>query len=130
MSLSGFENVTKLSKIVRENKNKIITLIIDILYVRIGKRNAVTSNVMIDKIRTELNISIAPAQFRAVMHHIRTQNIMKLILSGSKGYWRAKTKQEIMDCIQSLKEREEQIRELRLAIQNQYQNRLKEKKIQ
>ena len=128
MRITGFENIGNINKKAKNNYNKIIAIIIDVLYVRIGKQNAITSGKIIEKIHSELGISISPPVFRHIMHHIRTQDIMKLILSGGKGYWRAKTKKEIEDYIKSLKEREEQIFQLRTAIQNQYVNRIKEKK--
>jgi len=128
MNVTGFEEIGNLSPEINENRNKIIAIIVDNLYLRVGKKKAITSTKLRIKIKSVLGIAVTSPQLRILIRHIRMSGILKLILAGGKGYWRAQTEAEIRKYLESLKERETQIRDLRNAIKNQLIERKREKK--
>ena len=128
MNVTGFEEIGNLSAEINANRQQIIAVIVDNLYLHVGKEKAITSGTLRSKIKAVLGIAVSSPQLRSLMRHIRMSGILKLILAGGKGYWRAKTEDEISKYLESLKERETQIRDLRNAIKNQLIERKKEKK--
>jgi len=128
MNVAGFEEIGNLSPEINENRQQIIAVIVDNLYLCVGKKKAITSIKLRTKIKSVLGIIVTSPQLRILIRHIRMSGILKLVLAGGKGYWRAKTEDEIRKYLESLKERETQIRDLRNAIKNQLIERKKEKK--
>jgi len=128
MNVTGFEEISNISPEIKANRNKIIAIIVDNLYLRVGKKKAITSAKLRIKIKSVLGIAVTSPQLRTLIRHIRMSGILKLILAGGNGYWRAKSESEIREYIESLRERETQIRDLRNVIKNQLTERKREKK--
>ena len=127
MNVTGFEEIGNLSLEIKNNRQRIIAILIDNLYPCVGKKKAITSSKLRLKIKAELGIMVSSPQLRSLVRHIRISGILKLVLAGGKGYWRAQTETEIKEYLDSLEERETQIRDLRNAIKNQFLERKKEK---
>ena len=82
-----------------------------------GKRNAVTNNYIIGRLRQSYKVD-AP-RLRKIINHIRTNDLLPGLIATSEGYYLATSEQELMDYEDSLRGREEAIKAVRLSIARQ-----------
>jgi hypothetical protein len=83
-----------------------------------GKRNAVTNNYIIGRLKAH-GYRIDAPRLRKVINHIRTNDLLPGLVATSEGYYLATSEQELMDYEDSLRGREEAIKAVRLAIARQ-----------
>lgn len=83
-----------------------------------GKRNAVTNNYIIGRLK-EQGYRIDAPRLRKVINHIRTNDLIPGLIATSEGYYLATSEKELMDYEDSLRGREEAIKAVRLAIARQ-----------
>lgn len=83
-----------------------------------GKRNAVTNGYIIGRLKQQ-GYRIDAPRLRKVINHIRTNDLIPGLIATSEGYFLAENEQELMDYEDSLREREEAIKAVRLAIARQ-----------
>ena len=93
-------------------------MIIKGLKVRIGKENSIT-NKTICKALKDLRHEITEPRLRKIIHSIRANNIIPLLLSTSKGYFVARDSKEVDDWIKSMEQRINSQKQVLNAIKKQ-----------
>lgn len=93
-------------------------MIIKGLKVRIGKENSIT-NKKICKALKDLRHEITEPRLRKIIHSIRANNIIPLLLSTSKGYFVARDSKEVDDWIKSMEQRINSQKQVLNAIKKQ-----------
>jgi hypothetical protein len=94
--LKGFE---KLTEELTEQELKIVPEIVRGIGSRTGKKNAVCSKIICDK------MGIIPVRLRKIIHFIRVNNLVSGLCSNSKGYYIAANLKELENNNISLKQR-------------------------
>ena len=94
--LKGFE---KLTNELTDDELKKVPRIVSGLSKRIGKDNAVTSQIICDK------MELIGVRLRKIIHFIRVNNLLSGLCSNSKGYYVAKNIKELEDNNKSLQQR-------------------------
>ena len=93
-------------------------MIIKGLKVSIGKENSIT-NKKICKALKDLRHEITEPRLRKIIHSIRANNIIPLLLSTSKGYFVARDSKEVDDWIKSMEQRINSQKQVLNAIKKQ-----------
>ena len=88
-----------------------------------GKENAITNKAICEAL-TEKNYEITGVRLRKLIHHIRANDIIPLLLATSKGYYISTDNTEIENYIQSLKERVNSISFIKNCLQKQYSEKV------
>jgi hypothetical protein len=78
-----------------------------------GKEFIVTGEQIREGINKNLNMNFDMIRIRKMIQFIRTNDLVAGLIATSKGYYVAKTAEEIEDWIESLKSRENAIRKIR-----------------
>ena len=100
----------------------LLPIIIQGLKTKIGKDKAVT-NKHICKALKNFGHKLTDSRLRKIIHHIRANDLVPLLIATSKGYYVSNNDEEIQDYIKSLQERANSI----LFIKNCLQKQLSEK---
>ena len=108
--LKGFE---KLTNELTDDELKKVPRIVSGLSKRIGKDNAVTSQIICDK------MELIGVRLRKIIHFIRVNNLLFGLCSNSKGYYVAKNIKELEDNNKSLQQRIASQIEILNALENQ-----------
>ena len=87
---------------------------------KIGKENAVTNSAICKSLK-EKGYKITDTRLRKIVHYIRTQNLVPLLIATSKGYYIATHKDEVEAYILSLSERINSISSVKSALIKQLQ---------
>ena len=112
--INGFEKETR--PLNKEEKEEYLPVIVNILYKKLGKQNAIT-NKQIKSILIKIGLHKAcSARIRKVINHIRLNKIIPNLLSNSKGYYVSICPIEIKLYKESLLQRAEAIK----AVANTY----------
>ena len=94
--LKGFE---KLTDELTDDELKKVPTIVSGIGTRIGKENAVTSQVICEK------MELIGVRLRKIIHFIRINNLISGLCSNYKGYYIAKNMKELEDNNKSLQQR-------------------------
>lgn len=114
--LKGFETQTEpLNEY--EEKELLPVVILGLTYKQ-GKKHAVTNSHICKRLRNQ-GYKIDSARLRKIINHIRVNNLVIGLMATSNGYYIAESKNELSDYIDSLKGRENAIKAVRIAIENQ-----------
>lgn len=84
-----------------------------------GKRNIVTGEQIRIGIKNNLQIDFNESRIRKMIQYIRLNNIVMGLVATSKGYYVAESVDEIQQWVDSLKSRENAIREIREIAERQ-----------
>ena len=114
--IKGFSEQT--SPMTEYETKVLLPVILQGLKDKQGKRNAVTNTYIVGRLK-KAGFSINDARLRKVINHIRTNDLLPGLIATSEGYFLAQSAQELMDYEDSLRGREEAIREVRMAIARQ-----------
>lgn len=114
--LQGFEQQT--GKLTDYEKNTLLPIMVKCLGRKVGKENAVTNAYMCDKMN-ENGYEIGEARVRKIINHIRTNGLVPCLMASSFGYYVTNNAEELRAYIASLKGREEAIRAVREAVEEQ-----------
>jgi hypothetical protein len=114
--IKGFSEQT--SPMTEYETTVLLPVILQGLKDKQGKRNAVTNTYIVGRLK-KAGFSINDARLRKVINHIRTNDLLPGLIATSEGYFLAQSAQELMDYEDSLRGREEAIREVRMAIARQ-----------
>ena len=87
---------------------------------KIGKENAITNKSIIAGFKS-IGINLNESRVRKIINHIRVHNLVSNLMATSAGYYISNDAAEIKSFIDSLIGRERAIRQVREAIQQQYQ---------
>lgn len=113
--IKGFSNET--SPLNDYELRVLLPVIVQGLKNKQGKRNAVTNTYIIGRLKPAYKIDAA--RLRKIINHIRTNDLLPGLIATSDGYFLASDEQELMDYEDSIREREEAIKAVRLAIARQ-----------
>lgn len=84
-----------------------------------GKRNIATGEQIRNGIRNHLQIDFAESRIRKMIQYIRLNNLVLGLVATSRGYYVAESIDEIQQWVDSLKSRENAIREIREKAERQ-----------
>lgn len=84
---------------------------------RVGSKNAISNPSLQKELRNEGFKTMSDSTIRSIVHHIRVNNTVKNLIANSRGYYVTRSKNEMNEYVQSLKDREASIKNLRLAIE-------------
>ena len=116
--IKGFEEQTCE---LNDDEKKLIPMFIAGLQNKIGKELAISNKKIREKLKIH-NISVSDARVRKIVNHIRINNLVSLLCSNSKGYYVAKSTEEIKDYLKGLKSRIDSQQHVYNSINKQYQN--------
>lgn len=94
----------------------------------IGESKAVKNCQMCEALE-EKGYKVSEARIRKLINHIRVNGLVDCLVATSKGYFVAESISEVKSHISSLKGREEAIRAVRLALENQLEDMRNEPKV-
>lgn len=117
--IKGFEKET--AELNDYERNHLLPLVVEKLSTAIGKSNAVKSGTLVYEIKLKGSKNDS-ARIRKVVHEIRAKGLIKNLMATSNGYYIATSKKDIEVYIQSLRQREDSIREIRTALIKQSQD--------
>lgn len=118
--LTGFENETH--DLTDYELQQVLPAIRSGLLVREGANRAVTNKTIVAGLERKLGIKTNEARVRKVINYIRNKNMIPRLIASSKGYYIASSRQEVIDYIESLKGRENAIKQVRVAMEEQLQS--------
>lgn len=84
---------------------------------KVGSKNAISNPALISELQSEGFTGLHQSVIRTAVHNIRVKNLVKNLVANNKGYYVTRSKAEMAEYVQSLKERETTIRRLRIAIE-------------
>ncbi len=87
------------------------------LKTKTGRKSAATNKYIVRTLKGSYKIT--EARVRKIINHIRTNDLVPGLIATSGGYFIAQTETELLDYEESLKGREDAIREVRLSIARQ-----------
>ena len=114
--LHGFENETR--PLNGYEKNTLLPIIVRGLSNRTGAANAVSNGHICISLRNK-GYKVTEVRIRKIINHIRTHSLVTCLIASGKGYYRAESRQEVVDYIESLKGRENAIKAVRMALEKQ-----------
>lgn len=95
----------------------LLPLLIRGLRTKIGHEKAVTNKHIVAALKGTCKLS--EARVRKIINHIRTNDLVPGLIATSEGYFIATTEAELLEYEESLKGREDAIKEVRLSIARQ-----------
>jgi hypothetical protein len=113
--LKGFDNETQ--PLTDYETGVLLPLLVRGLQTKIGHNSAVTNKHIVATLKPAYKIS--DARVRKIINHIRTNDLIPGLIATSEGYFIAETEEELLEYEQSLKGREDAIREVRISIARQ-----------
>lgn len=118
--IKGFEKETQR---LSPEEELLVQPIIEILKNCVGKTRSIKNFEIAEKIVSSGIVEKLPgARIRKIIHHIRVNKKMNGILATSNGYYISINRAEIHDYIESLKQREQAIKDVRDIMADYYQN--------
>jgi len=108
--IRGFEEQTE--ALSEYELDTLLPVIVNGLKVKIGAENAVINKSIVSGMRAKKFI-ISEARVRKIINYIRTHNLIPCLIATSKGYYVTNDKDELSCYIQTLKSREDAIRQVR-----------------
>ena len=114
--IEGFTKQTE--KLSDYEKEVLLPVMVKCLERKVGKENAVT-NAYICVRMNEKGYEIGEARVRKIINHIRTKSLVPRLMASSCGYYVTNDENELKSYIASLKGREDAIRAMRNAVEEQ-----------
>lgn len=113
--IKGFDNETQ--PLTDYETGVLLPLLVRGLQTKIGHNSAVTNKHIVTSLKPTYKIS--DARVRKIINHIRTNDLVPGLIATSEGYFIAETEEELLEYEESLKGREDAIRQVRLSIARQ-----------
>lgn len=82
-----------------EKELKIVPFIVSKLSLNVGRKKAVTNNLICKKLSSN-GIKVSGPRFRKIIQHIRLHGLIPCLVATSKGYYVAETKQDCLEHIE------------------------------
>lgn len=114
--LYGFENETK--PLSGYEQDTLLPIIVMGLMNKVGAASAVSNSHICKSLRSQ-GYKVTEVRVRKIINHIRTHGLVTCLIASGKGYYRAESRQEVVDYIESLKGRENAIKAVRMAMEKQ-----------
>jgi len=119
--IKGFEKITH--ELTEEEKKLIQPFIVG-LSKKIGKENAISNKTIRQKFQENRSLKISDVRVRKVINHIRRNDLLPLLCSNSKGYYIAKTRDEVNDYLIGLKQRISEQQTIHDSIKRQFEKKI------
>ena len=116
LMIGGFENET--GSLSEYEKETLLPIFVKCLQRKIGRENAITNRMMCTKME-EYGYKVGETRIRKIINHIRINNLISCLVASGNGYYVADNLKDIKEHIRSLKGREEAIKAVREALQEQ-----------
>ena len=100
----------------------LLPVIVSGLKTKKGIDNAITNSKMCDSLK-RLGYKITAPRMRAIIHHIRVNDIIPLLIGTSKGYYISDNEIELFGYVESLDQRINSISFVRNALRRQFNNK-------
>lgn len=113
--IKNFENETQ--PLTDYETGVLLPLLVRGLRTKIGHNSAVTNKQIVGRLKGSYKIS--EARVRKIINHIRTNDLIPGLIATSDGYFIAEAESELLEYEESLKGREDAIREVRQSIARQ-----------
>lgn len=113
--IKGFDKET--APLCEYETGVLLPIMIKCLQTKIGKRSAIKNGQIVQTLKSSYKIT--EARVRKLINHIRTNDIIPGLIATSDGYYIAQTENELIEYEESLKGRENAIREVRVSIERQ-----------
>ena len=113
--IKGFDKET--APLCEYETGVLLPIMIKGLQTKIGKRSAIKNGQIVKTLKSSYKIT--EARVRKLINHIRTNDIIPGLIATSEGYYTAQTENELIEYEESLKGRENAIREVRVSIERQ-----------
>lgn len=113
--IKGFDRATQ--PLTEYELGVLLPLLIEGLQTKLGRENAVTNKHIVNALKGAYKLN--EARVRKIINHIRTNDLVPGLIATSEGYFIATTEAELLEYEESLKGREDAIREVRLSIARQ-----------
>jgi hypothetical protein len=118
--LTGFENETY--DLTDYELQRVLPAIRSGLLTKQGAGMAVTNKQIVAGLERNRAIKTNEARVRKIINYIRNKNMIPRLIASSKGYYIASSRQEVLDYIESLRGRENAIKQVRVAMEDQLQS--------
>ncbi|WP_373248777.1 hypothetical protein [Bacteroides thetaiotaomicron] len=113
--IKGFDRETQ--PLTEYEIGVLLPLLVKGLQTKLGRENAVTNKHIVNALKGACKLN--EARVRKIINHIRTNDLVPGLIATSEGYFIATTEAELLEYEESLKGREDAIREVRLSIARQ-----------
>lgn len=113
--IKGFDRETQ--PLTEYEIGVLLPLLVKGLQTKLGRENAVTNKHIVNALKGTCKLN--EARVRKIINHIRTNDLVPGLIATSEGYFIATTEAELLEYEESLKGREDAIREVRLSIARQ-----------
>ncbi len=123
--LHGFEQQT--GKLTDYEKDVLLPVMVKCLERKIGKENAVTNAYMCDRMN-ENGYVLGEARVRKIINYIRINGLVPCLMASSSGYYVTTDAGELSAYVTTLQGREDAIRAVRKAVEEQLQELQKDRK--
>lgn len=114
--IKGFNNET--APLNEYEKNVLLPIITLGLSQKVGKHSAVTNRHICNMLKKQ-GYELNQARVRKIINHIRINSMVIGLIATYNGYYIAENRKEMSDYLDSLKSRENAIKAVRVAIENQ-----------
>lgn len=115
--LNGFETQTE--PLTDYEREVLLPLVVTGLKIRVGECHAITNKSMTVTLYNKGYRYVSDGRTRKLINHIRRHGLVKRLIATSKGYYVAETPTELETYIDTLKGREDAIREVRMCMEEQ-----------
>jgi hypothetical protein len=112
--IAGFEEQTE--PLSEYETSQLLPLITSGLKSKQGAASAITNKAICTALRSR-GLKISEARVRKIINHIRKHDLIPCLIATSKGYYITHDRAELETYIQSLKSREDAIRQVRHSMQ-------------
>jgi len=109
---------------LNQDELKIVPIIVDRFTKWKGSKYIVTNPQIVSGLERNFKIKITEPRIRKIIQYIRIENLVPGLIATSKGYYTTDDINELEQWIETMKQRENAIRESRTSIE-QYLNNLK-----
>lgn len=113
--IKGFDRETQ--PLTEYEIGVLLPLLVKGLQTKLGRESAVTNKHIVNALKGTCKLN--EARVRKIINHIRTNDLVPGLIATSEGYFIATTEAELLEYEESLKGREDAIREVRLSIARQ-----------
>lgn len=113
--IKGFDQET--APLTNYETGVLLPLLVRGLRTKKGRDSAVTNRYIVTALRGSCKLS--EARVRKIINHIRTNDLIPGLIATSDGYFIAEAESELLEYEESLKGREDAIREVRQSIARQ-----------
>jgi len=117
--INGFEEQTH---DLTEDEMKVIPILVKGFKTLVGKEKAMTAGQIGDQIKEYHGTTVSGPRLRKMVNYIRINHMVPLLVASSKGYYVSDDQQEMLDYIQSLKDRAGAIQEVADSLTKQFKN--------